>query len=541
MPSDSRKVSARSRLAGPATVGFLFITALTIGLGLATPAPQWGGLIAMSIFYAATYWLGVWASARAEDGSFRDMVLAGRRLGLGVGVFTMTATWVDGGYVNGTAEQTYANGLLAVQAPWGYALSLLIGGLWFAPVMRRHGFTTLLDPFDRRFGKKAAAVLYLPALTGEVVWTAAILTALGTTFGIILDLDSSWSIALSAAVVLIYTITGGLWAVALTDVAQLVVLVIGLWIVVPFISNSVGGFSHAWATYQTQVMAKAPPINWWTWADSGLLLVFGGIPWHVYFQRVLAARDEQVAKRLSIYAGLFCVFAAIPPMLIGILASAADWHGRGLPAPEATLIMPYVLRHLTPPVVAAIGLGAVSAAVMSSIDSSVLSASSMAAWNVYRPLMNPDASSAALTAVVKRMVVVVGVAATLMAIKVQSIYTLWVLCSDLVYCILFPQLLLALWDRRANRWGSYAAMAVSVAIRAGAGEPMLGLPMLLPLPVDASGAITIPIKSIAMVAGLVSMWVVSRATQSACPPIPLEPEPDVIEPTLGPVPDASLS
>jgi high affinity choline transporter 7 len=70
---------------------------------------------------------------------------------------------------------------------------------------------------------------------------------------------------------------------------------------------------------------------------------------------------------------------------------------------------------------------------------------------------------------------------------------------------------------------------------------MLGLPMLLPLPVDASGAITIPIKSIAMVAGLVSMWVVSRATQSACPPIPLEPEPDVIEPTLGPVPDASLS
>ena len=176
------------------------------------------------------------ASARAGDGSFRDLVLAGRRLGLGVGVFTMTATWVDGGYINGTAEQTYSSGLLAVQAPWGYALSLLIGGLWFAPVMRRHGFTTLLDPFDRRFGKKAAAVLCLLALTGEVVWTAAILTALGTTFGTILNLDSSWSIVLSAAVVLIYTITGGLWAVALTDVAQLFVLVIGLWIVVPFVS-----------------------------------------------------------------------------------------------------------------------------------------------------------------------------------------------------------------------------------------------------------------------------------------------------------------
>ena len=115
----------------------------------------------------------------------------------------MTATWVDGGYVNGTAEQTYAAGLLAVQAPWGYALSLAIGGLWFAPIMRRQGFLTLLDPFEQRFGRRAAALLYIPALTGEVFWTAAILTALGTTFGIILDLDFAWSIVLSAAIVIL--------------------------------------------------------------------------------------------------------------------------------------------------------------------------------------------------------------------------------------------------------------------------------------------------------------------------------------------------
>jgi len=83
-------------------------------------------------------------------------------------------------------------------------------------------------------------------------------------------------------------------------------------------------------------------------------------------------------------------------------------------------------------------------------------------------------------------------------------------------------------------------MAVSAAIRAGAGEPLLGLPMLLPLPVDAAGAVRIPIKSIAMLAGLASMWLVSRATQAACPAIPLEPEPEVIDGPLAPVPDASL-
>ena len=520
---------------------FFFITALTIGLGLATPAPQWGGLIAMSIFYAATYWLGVWASARAEDGSFRDMVLAGRRLGLGVGIFTMTATWVDGGYVNGTAEQTYANGLFAVQAPWGYALSLLIGGLWFAPVMRRHGFTTLLDPFDRRFGKKAAAVLYLPALTGEVVWTAAILTALGTTFGIILDLDSSWSIVLSAAVVLIYTITGGLWAVALTDVAQLVVLVIGLWLVVPFVSASVGGFGHAWATYQTHVLAKAPPINWWTWGDSGLLLVFGGIPWHVYFQRVLAARDEQVAKRLSIFAGLFCMFAAIPPMLIGILASAADWQrawpcGAGRDAGAA-------LCPEAPDAARGVGDWSRCRVGRRDVVCRFVSALGLVHGGLER------VSSPRQPRRVVRQADVCGQADGSGRgsgshldghSSPEHLHAVGPLQrSGLLHPL--PQLLLALWDRRANRWGSYVGMAVSAAIRAGAGEPLLGLPMLLPLPVDAAGAVRIPIKSIAMVAGLVSMWLVSRATQSACPAIPLELEAEVMDSELAPVAGAALT
>ncbi len=505
----------------PGAVGIALIALGTLGLGVWAPAPHWGALGAMAALYGLTYGLGSWASTRAESGSFRDMVLAGRRLGLGVGVFTMTATWVDGGYVNGTAEQTYGAGLFHVQAPWGYALSLVIGGLFFAPIMRRHGFTTLLDPFERRFGRRAAALLYLPALTGEVFWTAAILTALGTTFGLVLDLDVTRSILLSAAVVILYTVSGGLWAVAITDVAQLVVLVGGLALVVPFVASATGGFSHAWQAYQARTSAAAGPVNWWAWTDSALLLVFGGIPWHVYFQRVLAARDERTARRLSIVAGVMCLAAAVPPALIGILACGADWTAAGVPAPEAALVLPYVLRYLTPPAVGALGLGAVAAAVMSSVDSSILSASSMAAWNVYRPLVRPDATSPQLTRIVKRMVVVVGVAATLMALRVTSIYTLWVLCSDLVYCVLFPQLVLALWDARANRWGAYAGMAVSFSLRIAIGEPLLGLPALVILPADAAGAPLLPVKTCAMLAGLVTMWAVSRATASRCPPVGL--------------------
>jgi high affinity choline transporter 7 len=208
-------------------------------------------------------------------------------------------------------------------------------------------------------------------------------------------------------------------------------------------------------------------------------------------------------------------------VIFGICARAIDWSARGVPSPEGALVLPYVLLHLVPPAVATIGLGAVAAAVMSSVDSSILSASSMTAWNVYRPLVHPTASAAHLTRVVKRTVIVVGVAATLLAIQVDSVYALWVLCSDLVYCVLFPQLVLVLWDPRANRWGSYAGMAVSTVLRLSAGEPLLGLPRLVPLPVDEFGVTNVPFRTLAMAAGLVTIWVVSRLTSTRCPSLPL--------------------
>ena len=126
-----------------------------------------GASTAVVGFYAAFLGIGIWAGRRRTAGPASDeLLLAGRRLPLFVGATTMTATWVGGGYIVGTAEAVYdpSRGVLWAQAPWCYALSLIIGGLFFAARMRRHRFTTLLDLFERRYGKRTAAILYLPAL-----------------------------------------------------------------------------------------------------------------------------------------------------------------------------------------------------------------------------------------------------------------------------------------------------------------------------------------------------------------------------------------
>ena len=127
----------------------------------------------------------------------RDM-LAGRNIGLLVGVFTMTATWVGGAYINGTAEQVFSTGLLACQAPLGYAISLVVGGFLFARPMRNAGYVTMLDPFQRKYGQRMGGLLFIPALLGEVFWSAAILSALGATISVIFtDVSMTTSIIIS--------------------------------------------------------------------------------------------------------------------------------------------------------------------------------------------------------------------------------------------------------------------------------------------------------------------------------------------------------
>src|SRR5262249_54268118 len=156
-------------------------------------------------------------------------------------VLTMTATWVDGGYLLGTAESAFKDSLaLAIQGGLCFGISLLLGGLFFARTMRRLEFHTLIDPFEARYGKGWAAVLFLPAMLGEVIWSGALLLSIGSTFEVILGMEKTQAILLSAAVVTLYTMVGGMWSVAYTDTFQLALIPLGMLAALPFALSLVG-------------------------------------------------------------------------------------------------------------------------------------------------------------------------------------------------------------------------------------------------------------------------------------------------------------
>ena len=481
--------------------------------------PAVAAVVAMYGAFMVVGWL---ASRKVRQGEASDLIVAGRAMPLWVAALTMTATWVDGGYLLGTTEGAYKSSIqLGIQGGLCFGLSLILGGVFFAGLMRRHGFTTLIDPFEARFGKRWAAVLFLPALAGELFWSAELLVAIGSTFGVLLGMDLTSAILLSAVVTTAYTVLGGMWSVAYTDVFQLGLVAIGLAVALPYVLHGAGGVQHAWATYVAArpdgagivpplqptgaLWTKASVIGWW---DVSLMLICGGIPWNCYFQRVLSCRTPKDARGMSTLAGVMTIAFTVPPLLMGIAAFAYPWPADVVARLQATPAdaMPMLFARAVPPVIGLLGLAAIIGAVTSSFSSSILSAGSMLSWNCLKRLVWPSLTVTQMRRVIRSSILLFGAMATVLALEVQSVQALWFFTSDLVFVLLFPQLLAALFDSKANRTGSIVAFAVSFVLRVGGGEPLLGLPAFIPYP-D-----TIPFRTVAAVAGLILLPLVSRFT-----------------------------
>lgn len=510
---------------------------------------RWSGWLVTTGLFSVFLLLGLWAARRARKAATADLILAGRDLPLWLATLTMTATWVDGGYLLGAAEGTQRSLASGLQGGVGFGLSLVVGGLFFARPMRRLGFTTLIDPFAARFGPAWAAALAAPALVGEILWTAELLVAIGSTFSVLLGAELTTAILLSAAVVTLYTAVGGMWSVAYTDAFQLSLVPIGMAFALPYALEQVGGWSSAFHQFQ-QTTGDAGA--WWApfslggpwslaslsgWWDVSLMLLLGGIPWNCYFQRVLSCRSAAAAQWHSIFAGFLTIALTIPPVLLGVVAAVASWPeevSESL-AKEPSLALPMVLDQLVPPLVGLLGLGAIIGAVTSSFSASLLSASAMLTWNIIRGLA-PRIGDKSLAGLVRFNVVAVAAVAIALALKARSVQQLWFLTSDLVYVLLFPQLTMALFARSVNRTGSIVAFVASLTIRAAAGEPSLGIAPLIDwarfsellFGADASGwtdpdtgATHLPVRTAAALAGLVLMPLVSRLTRRWDPPTPL--------------------
>nr|XP_043884747.1 high affinity choline transporter 1-like [Solea senegalensis]XP_043884748.1 high affinity choline transporter 1-like [Solea senegalensis] len=491
------------------------------------------GLVVMAVFYLVILGTGIWASMRSKKAEKNCMgngmeitLLAGRNINLLVGIFTLTATWVGGGFILGIAEATYNPTLGAVWAlmPVPYVLTFFLGGFFFAKPMRENKYVTMMDPFQQKYGNVMSSALILPALVADVLWVARTLVSLGGTMSVILDLPYVYSILISSVVAIIYTLLGGLYSVAYTDVIQLILIFVSLWVCVPFLMTNPHSLDISLTaynfTYQAPWVGTVELDEAGKWFDDFMLLALGGLAYQAFYQRILSSSSYSQAQVTCFASAAFCLVLGIPSILVGAVAASTDWNSTsyGLPTPyernQTGSILPIALHFLTPMYVSVIGIGAVAAAVMSSMDSALLSSASLLSSNIYKNIIRKQASDREMQWVIRVSVVLVGVAGTGLTFLDNSVLVFWLVGVDMSYTIMFPQLVCILFFKVSNGYGAVVGYMMGITLRVLSGEPLIGLPPVIKFPgcrLDEEGKMTqyFPFRTTIMVASLVSILLVS--------------------------------
>lgn len=394
-------------------------------------------------YVVLTIGLAVWASGRVE--SAEDFVVAGRRLGVPLATATLLATWFGAGTMLTAADEVRAEGLRAAALePIGAGVCLLLAGFFFARPLWRMKLLTLCDFYARRFGRRAEVLSAVVMVPGYFGWIAVQFVALAGMLEVLFGLDLEIGIVAVAAIGAGYTLLGGMWAVAITDAVQLVLLLVGLVILGVSVLIDLGGLSSLAAQLPPGMLEPVPlesSRELIGWLAVLVISALGNLPGQDLMQRVFAARSASVARTACLLAGVaYLVFGAVP-VLLGLASRILD------PAGETAIVASLARTFLSPPMAAVFCLALVSA-VLSTIDSAILSPSTVIAQNLLRHIM-PGRDLLELT-----RAAVAGVAAVSVAVALsgESAYSILEAAYEIGLVGLFVPLALGLaWKPRSER------------------------------------------------------------------------------------------
>jgi SSS family transporter len=411
--------------------------------------------------------IGVGVAAALRVHNTRDYVLAGRTLPLYVVTAMVCATWFGSETVLGISSTFLKEGLRGIVAdPFGSSLCLVLVGLFFAAKLYRMNLLTIGDYYRARYDATAELLTSLCIVVSYLGWLSAQIVVIGLVFAVVTGgaVSMGAGIVIGAAVVLVYTLWGGMYSVAWTNFVQMVIIVAGLLYIFVLVADKAGGVAtvvaHAHAAGRLEFWPKPETRDVLAFVGAGVTLMFGSIPQQDVFQRVTSARSEGIAVAGSVLGGGFYFLLAFIPLFLAYSASLID------PGMVAALIdkdhqqiLPRLIIDHTPLPAQILFFGALLSAVMSTASATLLAPSVTFTENVLKKLLRRELDDREFLRTMRIVVAAFAVGVTAFALNSGStIYEMVVGAYKVTLVAAFVPLAAGLYWRRATAQGALFAI-----------------------------------------------------------------------------------
>jgi Na+/proline symporter len=417
--------------------------------------------------------IGMYAATKVHNA--KDYITAGRSLPLYIVLAMVFATWFGAETVlgiPGTFLEEDLGGLIS--DPFGASLCLVLFGLFFARKLYRMNLLTIGDFYRQRYGHKVEVIAGIAIALSYLGWVSAQVTALGLVFNVLSDgqITQAQGILIGAAVVLLYTLYGGMWSVALTTFFQMIVIVLGLLYIAWLVSDLTGGVApvidHAMQNQKFNFWPEMNAVAMVAFISGLLTMGFGSIPQQDVFQRANSSRNEGVAVWGTVLGGVaYFAFAAVP-LFLAYSANLIDPAlTQTLLSEDAQKILPALVTGHLPLFAQVIFYGALLSVIMSTASGTLLAPSVTLSENVLKGWLTRRNLSDHKMLVMTRWVV--GVFAICV-----TLYALWALDHEtgihkmvenaykVTLVLAFTPLVAGLYWKRASTLGAYLAMGLGV-------------------------------------------------------------------------------
>jgi len=410
------------------------------------------------LYFGVLMIIGIIGVKKAK--SEKDFVLAGSRLGYYSHVGCLAAVIIGGAATMGSTTVGYNFGVsgLWFVSMMGFGIAAL--GLFVVNKIGGYEVFTISQLLGKRFGEGTQLISAIVTAIYTLMVVVTQVIGMGNVIHVLLGWSLIPSMIIGGGIVLFYTILGGMWSITLTDIIQFIVMTIGVFFIMfPFSVNSVGGLTALFSSVP-EAHLSLTNIGWDRIFQYFLLYFFGLMVSQDIWQRVFTARNQKVAKRSAISAGLYSVLYGLVLSIVGMCALVLLPNLGDSQAAFTSLAL-----EILPPGLLGLVLASVCSALMSNASGAIFASATLITNDIIKVYVKKDMTDKDIINTSRIVILGLGVLAIIFSVWIQNI----LVALDMAYAILsgaiFVPLIIGLyWKRVTSKAAFYSIIASSLVI-----------------------------------------------------------------------------